>query len=166
MTFTSLVALISAAVAFSVAGETVVDVIVKDRELTTLVTALKAANLVGALEGQGPFSVWAPTNDAFARLPKGTLEHLLDAANIKELQAVLLYHVCPKRLDFTDYNAGTAATLDVGKNVTLSLDAAGFPFLVKVNGVQQCSSELEASNGYATKLDGVLLPPTFSSLRV
>ena len=165
MTFTSLVALISSAVAFSVAGETVVDVIVKDRELTTLVTALKAANLVGALEGQGPFTVWAPTNDAFARLPKGTLEHLLDPANIEELQAVLLYHVCPKRLDLSDYNAGTAATLDVGKNVTRSLDG-GVPFLVKVNGIQQCSSELEASNGYATKLDGVLLPPTFSSLQV
>ena len=88
-----MVALISSAVAFSVAGETVVDVIVKDRELTTLVTALKAANLVGALEGQGPFTVWAPTNDAFARLPKGTLEHLLDPANIEELQAVLKYRV-------------------------------------------------------------------------
>jgi uncharacterized surface protein with fasciclin (FAS1) repeats len=141
-----------------------VDVIAKDPELTTLVTALKAANLVDALKGQGPFTVWAPNNNAFARLPKGTLEHLLDPANLKELQAVLLYHVCPGRLGLQDYLDGTAATLDAGKNVTIDLDASGFPFTIRVNdiGPETGLSTLDATNGYATKLDGVLIPPTIS----
>jgi uncharacterized surface protein with fasciclin (FAS1) repeats len=141
-----------------------VDVIAKDPELTTLVTALKAANLVDALKGQGPFTVWAPNNNAFARLPKGTLEHLLDPANLKELQAVLLYHVCPGRLGLQDYLDGTAATLDAGKNVTIDLDASGFPFSIRVNdiGPETGLSTLDATNGYATKLDGVLIPPTIS----
>ena len=139
-----------------------VAVIAEDPELTTLVTALKAANLVDALKGQGPFTVWAPTNEAFASLPKGTLEHLLDPANVKELQAVLLYHVCPGRLGIQDFLDGTAATLDAGKNVTLDLDASGFPFQIKVNDIRPESgiSTLDATNGYATKLVGVLIPPT------
>ena len=70
------------------AGETLVDVIAKDPELTTLLSALKAAKLVDALRGPGPFTVWAPTDEAFGRLPKGALEHLLNPANVK---AVILF---------------------------------------------------------------------------
>merc|ERR1712127_536855 len=62
-------------------------------DLSTLVTALKAGNLTGALSGAGPFTVFAPTNEAFGKLPKATLAHLLDPKNIKELDAVLTYHV-------------------------------------------------------------------------
>merc|ERR1712195_259483 len=75
------------------ASKTIVDIAVANADLSTLVTALKAGGLVKTLEGKGPFTVFAPTNEAFDKLPAATLAHLLDPANVKELDAVLTYHV-------------------------------------------------------------------------
>merc|ERR1712151_721981 len=74
-------------------SQNIVELAVSDKDLSTLVTALKAGNLVTALEGTGPFTVFAPSNEAFAKIPKAELDKLLDPKNIKELDAILEYHV-------------------------------------------------------------------------
>ena len=109
-------------------GKNLVDVLANDPDLTTLVTFLTAAKLVDALKGQGPFTIWAPTNAAFAQLPRKTLNGLSDPANAKKLQAVLLYHVCPGRVSIKD---GTASTLNAGETVTLEV-GLGFPITLRV----------------------------------
>jgi uncharacterized surface protein with fasciclin (FAS1) repeats len=143
----------------SVQFNTLVDVLANDPDLTTLVTFLTVAKLVDALKGQGPFTIWAPTNAAFAQLPRKTLNGLSDPANAKKLQAVLLYHVCPGRVSIKD---GTASTLNAGETVTLEV-GLGFPITLRVNGISPATgrSTLEASNGYATKIVGVLMPRLF-----
>ena len=84
------------------AQETIVDVAVGNENFTTLVTALKAANLVTALQGDGPFTVFAPTNDAFAKIDSETLSSLLEEKNQKALANILTYHVVPGKLTATD----------------------------------------------------------------
>lgn len=83
------------------AQETIVDVAVGNEDFSTLVTALKAADLVGALQGDGPFTVFAPTNDAFAKIDSKTLGSLLEAKNQKALANILTYHVISGKLDAT-----------------------------------------------------------------
>ena len=82
--------------------QNIVELAVATPDLSTLVAALKAGKLVETLSGAGPFTVFAPTNDAFARLPKALLDHLLDPKNIKELDAVLTYHVVPASVHAKD----------------------------------------------------------------
>jgi len=84
------------------AQETIVDVAVGNKNFSTLVTALKAANLVTALQGDGPFTVFAPTNDAFAKIDSETLSSLLEEKNQKALANILTYHVVPGKLTATD----------------------------------------------------------------
>ena len=79
-------------------AKTIAEIAVEDGRFTTLVTALQAADLVETLQGEGPFTVFAPTDEAFAKLPKGTVVSLLKPENKKKLQAVLTYHVVPGRL--------------------------------------------------------------------
>ena len=85
-----------------IAQQTIVDVAVGNEDFSTLVTALKAADLVGALQGDGPFTVFAPTNDAFAKLDPNTLSSLLEAKNQKALANILTYHVISGKLTATD----------------------------------------------------------------
>jgi len=124
-------------------------------DLSTLVTALKAANLTGALSGTGPFTVFAPTNEAFAALPKSTLDHLLDPANIKELQAVLEYHVIGgaaiKSSDLKTYQ--TAKSLQ-GDYLVIQ-DYFGH---VIVDHAKVTSADNKASNGVVHIIDKVLIP--------
>merc|ERR1712072_65739 len=113
-------------------------------DLSTLVTALKAGKLTTALSGKGPFTVFAPTNEAFAALPKATLAHLLDPKNIKELQAVLEYHVVPgaavHAADLKEFQK--VKTLD-GKLVTITK----FDDSVIVNNARVITADVDASNG-------------------
>ena len=101
------------------AQETIVDVAVGNKNFSTLVTALKAANLVTALQGDGPFTVFAPTNDAFAKIDSETLSSLLEEKNQKALANILTYHVVPGKLTATDVVAALKKVLS--EQVTISI---------------------------------------------
>jgi transforming growth factor-beta-induced protein len=118
---------------------------------STLVTALQAANLVSTLEGTGPFTVFAPTNAAFAALPEGTLDGLLD--DIPSLTAVLTYHVVPGYLLASDVLATTSLTTVQGQTLTITTE--GGP---KVNGANIIQTDIECTNGVIHAIDAVLLP--------
>jgi uncharacterized surface protein with fasciclin (FAS1) repeats len=123
----------------------------------TLVAAVQAADLVDTLKGKGPFTVFAPTDEAFAKLPKGTLEELLKPENKDKLKAILTYHVVPGKVLAAD-----VVKLD-GKDVKT---VGGSPVAVKVNGgivmigkAKVTQTDVETSNGVIHVIDTVLLPP-------
>lgn len=136
-----------------VAPQTIVDIAVADGRFMTLATALQAAGLVETLQGEGPFTVFAPTDEAFAKLPAGTIESLL--ADIPALSEILLYHVVPGAVKaeqvVTLSSAETAAELPVAIKV---VDGKVF-----VNQAEVIITDIEASNGIIHVIDSVLLPP-------
>jgi len=121
---------------------------------STLVAALEAAGLVETLQGEGPFTVFAPNDDAFAALPAGLLEKLLLPENVEVLKSILTYHVVAGKVMSTDVVAGDVATVE-GSNVTLATDAG-----VTVNGANVVLADVEASNGVIHVIDAVILPPS------
>jgi len=132
----------------------------QDPELSTLVTALTAAKLVPTFSGDGslagPFTVFAPTNKAFSLLPKATLAHLLEPANIQELQAVLDYHVLAGAIQSKELKESTSiVTLEGSPLVFQTLDVN----VLKVNDALVIFVDLEASNGVVHVIDHVLMPP-------
>ncbi len=134
---------------------TIVDVAIAAGTFSTLVTAVQAADLVDTLSGDGPFTVFAPTDDAFAALPEGTLDSLL--ADPAALSDVLLYHVVPGTVMAADVVGLTSATTAQGSDITISV-ADG---VVTLNdSVTVTATDIEASNGVIHVIDGVLLPPT------
>jgi uncharacterized surface protein with fasciclin (FAS1) repeats len=136
-------------------SNTIVDVAASNPDFSTLVTALKAADLVDALKGAGPFTVFAPTNAAFAALPAGALDDLLKPENKAKLQAVLKYHVIPARIEssaLVGKKLTSPATLQGG---TLAIDATNG---VNVAGAKVVSADVPASNGVIHVIDKVLLP--------
>jgi len=139
----------------------IVELAVATSDLSTLVTALKAGNLVGALSGKGPFTVFAPTNEAFAKLPKSTLSHLLDPKNIKELDAVLEYHVISgAAVHKADLKSDQKVKSLEGQDVDVKKTASGEVF---VNQAQVVTADVDASNGVVHIIDRVLIPPTTSA---
>lgn len=122
---------------------------------TTLVTALDAAGLVQTLEGPGPFTVFAPTDEAFAALPAGVLDKLVQPQNKEALTKILTYHVIPAKVTSSEIKDGTVTTVE-GQAVTIST-ANG----VTVNGAKVTTPDVEASNGVIHLIDQVLLPPGF-----
>ncbi|MEJ7614486.1 MAG: fasciclin domain-containing protein [Candidatus Fervidibacter sacchari] len=134
-------------------------VAVKAGQFKTLVKALEAAELVDALKGKGPFTVFAPTDDAFAKLPKGTLEELLKPENKEKLQSILLYHVVPGKYlsaDVRKLKSGTKVeTLLKGKKVTITLKRKD----IFVDGAKVIKADVMASNGVIHVIDKVILPP-------
>ncbi len=131
----------------------IVDTAVAAGNFTTLVAAVQAAGLVDALKGEGPFTVFAPTDEAFAALPEGTVEGLL--ADPEALSNILLYHVVPGKVMAADVRDGlTAATLQ-GSEVTFSVSDDG----VKINDANIIATDIEASNGVIHVIDAVILPP-------
>jgi uncharacterized surface protein with fasciclin (FAS1) repeats len=142
-------------------SKNIVELAVATPDLSTLVTALKAGNLVGALSGKGPFTVFAPTNEAFAKLPKSTLDHLLDPKNIKELDAVLEYHVISgAAVHKADLKSDQKVKTLEGQDVDVRKTGSGAVF---VNQAQVVTADVDASNGVVHIIDGVLLPPTTSA---
>src|SRR5690242_6703928 len=134
----------------------IVDTAVAAGQFNTLAKALQAAGLVATLKGSGPFTVFAPTDAAFAKLPAGTLENLLKPENETKLVAILTYHVVPG-----DVTAAQAATLTQAKTVNgaiLKLNARDGK--VMVNNADVVKADIEASNGVIHVIDAVLLPPT------
>lgn len=133
----------------------VVGVIAGNADTTTLATAVDAAGLVETLQGEGPFTVFAPTDEAFAALPAGVLDQLIQPANSAALTQILTYHVVPGKVMAADVTDGSVATVE-GQDITLST-ADG----VTVNGAKVTDADLDASNGVVHVIDTVLLPPGF-----
>ena len=128
----------------------IVDTAVKAGNFKTLVTAIKAADLVKTLKGKGPFTVFAPTDEAFAKIPKADLDALLkDKA---KLTAVLTYHVVPASVMAKDVKAGDAPTVN-GKALKITTDKG-----VMVNDAKVLKTDIKASNGVIHVIDTVLLP--------
>lgn len=132
----------------------IVDTAVGAGNFTTLVAAVQAAGLVDTLKGEGPFTVFAPTDAAFAALPAGTVEDLLKPENKDKLVAVLTYHVVPGKVMSTDLTEGMTAATVQGANVTITLDGGA-----KVNGAPISTADIEATNGVIHVIDQVILPP-------
>jgi len=137
-------------------SNTIVDVAVADGRFTTLVAAVQAAELVETLSGEGPFTVFAPTDDAFAALPAGTLDSLLLPENKQQLTDILLYHVVSGKVMAADVVGLTSAPTVLGADITITV-RDGNVFLNDT--VQVIITDVEASNGVIHVIDAVLLPP-------
>ena len=132
------------------AAKDIVDTAVAAGNFKTLVVALKTADLVNTLKGKGPYTVFAPTDEAFAKIPKADLDALL--ANKEKLSAVLTYHVVPGKVMAKDVKAGDVATVN-GKTIKITT-ANG----VVVNTSKVTATDIDASNGVIHVIDTVLMP--------
>jgi uncharacterized surface protein with fasciclin (FAS1) repeats len=132
---------------------TIVEVAVSAGSFKTLVAAVKAAGLADTLSGPGPFTVFAPTDDAFAKLPAGTVDSLLQPQNKDKLRAILLYHVVAGKVLSSDLKSGTVKTVGGGD---LTIDLSGSA--PKVNDATVIKADVPASNGVIHVIDTVLLP--------
>ncbi len=132
----------------------IVDIAASNEDFSTLVAAVTAADLVETLKGDGPFTVFAPTNDAFAALPPGTVDELLKPENKDQLVAVLTYHVLPGA-GFSDQLAGQHLTVKTVQGGTVRIDGRNG---VKVNDANVTTADIAASNGVIHVIDKVLLP--------
>lgn len=121
--------------------------------LTTLVTAVTEAGLVDTLNGAGPFTVFAPVNDAFAKVPEADLTALL--ANKEQLTSVLTYHVVPERLTASDLSDGESVTTVQGATINVSVDGDA----VKVNDSNVICANVPVANGVVHLIDTVMMPP-------
>jgi len=138
----------------------IVQLAVATPTLSTLVTALKAGKLVAALSAKGPFTVFAPTNEAFAALPMATLASLLDPKNIKELDSILEYHVISGDAVYTE---DLQASQDVATLEEQKLQITKVGASVTVQNAKVTMANVEASNGVVHVIDGVLMPDMSSS---
>ncbi|WP_374730399.1 fasciclin domain-containing protein [Salinarimonas sp.] len=136
-------------------AQDIVDTAVAADGFETLVAAVQAAELVDTLKGEGPFTVFAPTDEAFAALPEGTVESLLQPENRDQLVAVLTYHVLPGKVMSTDI-AGQEVSPETVQGQTLTVDATGDS--VMVNDATVVQADIEASNGVIHVIDMVLIP--------
>ncbi len=135
----------------------VVDIIVNSADHTILEAAVLAAGLEDALSGEGPFTVFAPTDDAFAALPAGTVEALLN--DIPSLTAILTYHAVSGQALSTDLSDGQKIATLNGTDVTVTINANG----VFINNAKVTIADILADNGVVHVIDAVLLPPPSSS---
>jgi uncharacterized surface protein with fasciclin (FAS1) repeats len=127
--------------------------------LSTLVTAVKAANLVETLQGTGPFTVFAPTNSAFEALPAGTLDSLLKPENVEQLKSILTYHVVSGKVMAADLKDGQEiTTVQGGKLIVKITDGKVYLVDAKGNQVTVEKADVDASNGVVHIINGVLLP--------
>ena len=150
----------------SISAQTVVDAAVSNKDFSTLVTALKAADLVGALSGEGPFTVFAPNNDAFSKIDAGTLGNLLKPENVKALSNILTYHVVSGKLmasdvvnalksgdgkvDLTALNGQTITAISKGGKIYLE-DSQG-------NMSEIIATDVAGSNGVIHVISSVVMP--------
>ena len=131
----------------------IVDTAVAAGDFTTLAAALEAAGLVETLKGEGPFTVFAPTDEAFAALPEGTLENLLKPENRNTLAGILTYHVLPAKVKSKDVSSGKVETVN-GQSVTIEVTDSG----VTVDGANVTKVDIKTSNGVIHVIDKVILP--------
>jgi uncharacterized surface protein with fasciclin (FAS1) repeats len=135
----------------------IVDTAVTAGNFTILTAGLKAAGLVATLSGKGPFTVFAPTDAAFKKLPAGALDTLLK--DVAKLKAVLSYHVVAKHVDAKDMKSGEVMTVQ-GTSLTAVVDANG----VHVNGAKVVQADIEATNGVIHVIDAVIVPKNWQLL--
>jgi len=133
----------------------IVDTAASAGSFNTLVTAVKAAGLVDTLKGEGPFTVFAPTDAAFAKLPDGTLESLLKPENKGKLQAILTYHVVPGKVSSGDI-AGKRLDVATVQGAKAKVDATDG---VTIDGAKVVKADIMATNGVIHVIDKVILPP-------
>ena len=135
-------------------NETIAAIATGNKDLSTLVAALKAGDLVTTLEGKGPYTVFAPTNAAFADI-QSTVDTLLEPGNKTDLQQVLTYHVVPGTYTAADLTDGQKLKTVEGQDLTVSVMNG----VVKVNGATVEASDITASNGVVHVINKVLVPP-------
>jgi uncharacterized surface protein with fasciclin (FAS1) repeats len=131
----------------------IVDVAVKAESFQTLVAAVKAAGLVDTLKAEGPYTVFAPTDEAFAKLPEGTVASLLKPENKQKLTEILTYHVIPAKVMAKDVKKGQVKTVN-GKKATINVTQKG----VTIDKANVVKTDIEASNGVIHVIDHVILP--------
>ncbi len=131
----------------------IVDVAAANADFSTLVAAVKAAGLVETLKGDGPFTVFAPTNEAFAALPAGTVEDLLKPENKEKLVKILTYHVMAGKVMAADVKAGEAATVQ-GDMATIKIEGE----TVMIDEAKVTKTDIAASNGVIHVIDKVIMP--------
>ena len=151
-------ALIAFAAPAFAAEKDIVDTAVAAGKFKTLVAAVKAAGLVDTLKGDGPFTVLAPTDEAFEKLPKGTLEELLKPENKKKLAAILTYHVLDKKAmaaDVVKLDGKKVKTVE-GKEIKIEVEGK----TVMINDAKVTKTDIVCSNGVIHVIDTVLLPPS------
>jgi uncharacterized surface protein with fasciclin (FAS1) repeats len=134
----------------------IVDTAVEAGQFTTLAAALGAAGLVETLKGPGPFTVFAPTDAAFAKLPAGTVENLLKPENKDQLVAILTYHVVPGSVMAADVVGLSEATTVNGAEIEIAVDGG----TVSINDAKVVATDIAASNGIIHVIDTVILPPS------
>ncbi len=135
----------------------IVDNAANASNVTTVVAAVKAAGLVATLKGEGPFTVFAPTNDAFAKLPAGTVETLLKPENKAKLVDILTYHVVAGRYTSADLSDGQVLTTVEGKKLTIHKSASG---QITVNDTAMVETpDVLSKNGVTFVINSVLIPP-------
>lgn len=132
----------------------IVSIAAGNPDFSTLVAALKAADLVGTLQGEGPFTVFAPTNDAFAKLPAGTVEDLLKPENKDKLVAVLTYHVVAGNVFASDVVKLDSANSLQGDTININTSMGN----VMVDGANVVATDIKGSNGVIHVIDSVILP--------
>lgn len=162
LTLASLAAVTAVAIGIAVGGmniraaeKDIVDTAVDAGQFKTLATALGAAGLVDTLKGPGPFTVFAPTDDAFAKLPAGTVETLLKPENKDQLVAILTYHVVPGKVMAADVVKLNETKTVNGAMLNVRADGNG----VMINDAKVSATDIPASNGVIHVIDSVVLPP-------
>ena len=131
----------------------IVDTAVAAGSFETLVAAVQAAGLVETLKGDGPFTVFAPTDEAFAALPEGTVEDLLKPENKETLASILTYHVVPGKVMSGDLSNNMMAGTVQGDKITIMTEGG-----VTVDGANVVQADIETSNGVIHVIDGVIMP--------
>ena len=137
------------------AEKDVVDTAIEAGQFETLAAALEAAGLVATLKGTGPFTVFAPTDEAFAKLPAGTVENLLKPENKQKLTAILTYHVVAAKVMAADVAGLDQAKSVNGKMIDIEVEGS----TVKVNDAAVTAADIAASNGVIHVIDEVIMPP-------
>lgn len=135
-------------------GKSIVELAAADPDFSTLVVALQAAGLAETLSGPGPFTVFAPTNEAFAKLPEGTVEELLKPKNKKKLVSLLTYHVVPGKVLSADVVKLEKAKTVQGQELKIAASKSG----VKVDRVKVVRTDILAKNGVIHVIDAVIQP--------
>ncbi len=146
---------VAAALPARAAEKDIVDTAVGAGDFKTLAAALEAAGLVSTLKGEGPFTVFAPTDAAFARLPSGTVDTLLKPENKQKLVDILTYHVVPGKVMAADVVGLDEAKTVNGKMIDVEVEGSA----VKVNEANVTATDIAAKNGVIHVIDQVILPP-------
>lgn len=139
----------------TIALHDIVDTAVAAGSFKTLVAAVTAADLGATLKGAGPFTVFAPSDDAFAKLPAGTVDELVKPENKEKLVAILTYHVVPGKVMSADI-AGKTLKVKTVQGAEIDVDASNG---VSINGAKVVTADIEATNGVIHVIDAVIMPP-------